>query len=211
MSTQSDSFSAFGQDEKGRRPQVQSYNSNMSGIYSHNNSNDGSKRLEISIFQGEEDDDWLHDSRSPSTSTRRGNVFSDGFPLRALLNIGTLFMLLCGILMLFAGYPLLQGLNIINNTDYYSHGSSNLGGTNASGQIPSLQELRLPSLIDSDTPDDVKSRTGFDGKKYSLVFSDEFNVDGRTFYPGDDPYWEAVDLWVSCERKTKGFESHLFY
>jgi beta-glucan synthesis-associated protein KRE6 len=26
------------------------------------------------------------------------------------------------------------------------------------------------------------------------VFSDEFNVDGRTFYPGDDPYWEAVDL-----------------
>ena len=27
-----------------------------------------------------------------------------------------------------------------------------------------------------------------------LVFSDEFNVDGRTFYPGDDPYWEAVDL-----------------
>lgn len=32
-----------------------------------------------------------------------------------------------------------------------------------------------------------------------LVFSDEFNQDGRTFYPGDDPYWEAVDLyyWVT--------------
>lgn len=31
-----------------------------------------------------------------------------------------------------------------------------------------------------------------------LVFSDEFNTDGRTFYPGEDPYWEAVDLhyWV---------------
>lgn len=47
-----------------------------------------------------------------------------------------------------------------------------------------------------------------------LVFSDEFNTDGRTFYPGgsfpsihssapnfiellfiDDPYWEAVDLY----------------
>lgn len=26
------------------------------------------------------------------------------------------------------------------------------------------------------------------------MFSDEFNVDGRTFYPGQDPYWEAVDL-----------------
>jgi hypothetical protein len=27
-----------------------------------------------------------------------------------------------------------------------------------------------------------------------LVWSDEFEVDGRSFYPGDDPYWEAVDL-----------------
>ncbi|KAJ7853544.1 glycoside hydrolase family 16 protein [Mycena olivaceomarginata] len=27
-----------------------------------------------------------------------------------------------------------------------------------------------------------------------LVFSDEFNTDGRTFYPGDDPFWEAEDL-----------------
>lgn len=27
-----------------------------------------------------------------------------------------------------------------------------------------------------------------------LVFSDEFNEEGRSFYPGDDPYWEAVDL-----------------
>ena len=47
---------------------------------------------------------------------------------------------------------------------------------------------------DTDTPDSAKSRTGFDGEQYELVFSDEFNVDGRTFYPGDDPYWEAVDL-----------------
>ena len=30
--------------------------------------------------------------------------------------------------------------------------------------------------------------------EWQLVFSDEFNQDGRTFYPGEDPYWEAVDL-----------------
>lgn len=28
-----------------------------------------------------------------------------------------------------------------------------------------------------------------------LVFSDEFNTEGRSFYPGDDPYWEAADLY----------------
>jgi len=27
-----------------------------------------------------------------------------------------------------------------------------------------------------------------------LVYSDEFNQEGRSFYPGDDPYWEAVDF-----------------
>jgi hypothetical protein len=37
-----------------------------------------------------------------------------------------------------------------------------------------------------------------DGTSYDLVFSDEFNVDGRSFYPGDDPYWEAVDLHYWC-------------
>ncbi len=30
--------------------------------------------------------------------------------------------------------------------------------------------------------------------EFVLVFSDEFNEEGRSFYPGDDPYWEAVDL-----------------
>ena len=34
----------------------------------------------------------------------------------------------------------------------------------------------------------------YTGQEMQLVFSDEFNVEGRTFYPGDDPYWEAVDL-----------------
>jgi beta-glucanase (GH16 family) len=42
----------------------------------------------------------------------------------------------------------------------------------------------MPDLIDTDTPQSARSRTGFDGQEYDLVFSDEFNVDGRTFYPG---------------------------
>jgi hypothetical protein len=50
-------------------------------------------------------------------------------------------------------------------------------------------------LIDLDTPSDAYTITSlYSGKEMKLVFSDEFNTDGRTFYPGDDPYWEAVDL-----------------
>lgn len=33
-----------------------------------------------------------------------------------------------------------------------------------------------------------------------LQFSDEFNTPGRTFYPGDDPYWTAMDLWYGVTR-----------
>jgi hypothetical protein len=55
--------------------------------------------------------------------------------------------------------------------------------------------FQLPDRIDRDTPKEAQSRVGFDGNEYELVFSDEFNQDGRTFYPGDDPFWEASELW----------------
>ncbi len=61
------------------------------------------------------------------------------------------------------------------------------------------------SPIDPETPKDVLLKTSRrDGEQWQLVFSDEFNTEGRSFYPGDDPYWEAVDLnyWVRlcCHR-----------
>ena len=59
---------------------------------------------------------------------------------------------------------------------------------------------------DTDTPDSAKSRTGFDGEQYELVFSDEFNVDGRTFYPGDDPFWEAVDIWYGSTADQEWYD-----
>ena len=52
-------------------------------------------------------------------------------------------------------------------------------------------------LIDIATPESAYTKSSFadPSQKWELVFSDEFNIDGRTFYPGDDPYWEAVDLY----------------
>lgn len=50
------------------------------------------------------------------------------------------------------------------------------------------------------------TRTGFDNEQYELVFSDEFNQDGRTFYPGDDPYWEAVDLWYGATGDVEWYD-----
>lgn len=64
----------------------------------------------------------------------------------------------------------------------------------------------MPELIDKDTPDSAKKRTGFDGEEYELVFSDEFETDGRTFWPGDDPYWEAVNLWYGATGDIEWYD-----
>jgi beta-glucan synthesis-associated protein KRE6 len=50
------------------------------------------------------------------------------------------------------------------------------------GQSPVL--IQIPDLIDTQTPKEAHTRTGFDGIEYNLVFSDEFNTPGRSFYPG---------------------------
>ncbi|KAK4703818.1 beta-glucan synthesis-associated protein KRE6, partial [Phenoliferia sp. Uapishka_3] len=52
------------------------------------------------------------------------------------------------------------------------------------------------AVIDPDTPTSAYTKTGIDNAKLKLVFSDEFNVEGRTFYTGEDPlhYWQTDDL-----------------
>ncbi|KIY71730.1 glycoside hydrolase family 16 protein [Cylindrobasidium torrendii FP15055 ss-10] len=131
-------------------------------------------------------DDALHNP-DPVRDAKLDRSFTF-FSSRGWLNVSALVILVAGLVTLFAGYPII---------DYYAradpdNGGYNLGGINGSGQVPDLPGL--PSLIDSDTPQSAYTRTGFDGKKYNLVFSDEFELDGRTFYPGEDPYWEAMDF-----------------
>ncbi|GAA6064087.1 hypothetical protein JCM10212_003445 [Sporobolomyces blumeae] len=132
-------------------------------------------------------DDKLH---NPSPSDKYvDHVSCTAFSLRGWLNVIAIVILVGGLLTLFAGYPIIQWAYSHQQSTY---GAYNIGGINASGQVPNIPGL--PSLIDKDTPSGALTRTGFDGEKYVLVFSDEFNVEGRTFWPGDDPFWEAVDL-----------------
>uniref|UniRef100_A0A8H7XZ25 GH16 domain-containing protein n=1 Tax=Psilocybe cubensis TaxID=181762 RepID=A0A8H7XZ25_PSICU len=127
-----------------------------------------------------EEDDALHEPDAKGG----GHIFTT----RGLINLGCLAVILLGLLALFVGYPLI--------TYFQRKGQSRLGGygTNASGQVPELPGNR--GLIDPDTPADVYFKPSAHNPKVTmqLVFSDEFNVEGRTFYPGEDPYWEAADL-----------------
>jgi len=136
-----------------------------------------------------EDDDFLHnpDPRRDRKNDQGGNIFT----YRGITNLGCLLILGVGIITLFAGYPL---ISYFTKRKLSSGGGFNFaGGFNASGQVPSFNSNY--ALIDKDTPKSALTKPDWQsGKDWTLVFSDEFNVEGRTFWPGDDPYWEAVNL-----------------
>ncbi|QRV91234.1 glycoside hydrolase family 16 protein [Ceratobasidium sp. AG-Ba] len=135
-----------------------------------------------------EPDDELH---NPDPARDRhydsGGTF---FTMRGIANLGCLAILTLGLLTLFAGYPLIVHFT---QKEMSTLGGYNLGGINATGQVPEIPGNF--GLIDRETPREAYTHKSLeDGTEWDLVFSDEFNTDGRTFYPGDDPYWEAVDL-----------------
>lgn len=104
------------------------------------------------------------------------------------MNLGCLFILAAALITLFAGFPILSWFL---KRSYDTLGGYNIGGINATGQVPQT----LFRLIDADTPESAMTYTSIeDGIEWQLVFSDEFETEGRSFYPGDDPFWEAVDL-----------------
>ncbi|KAI0068292.1 beta-glucan synthesis-associated [Artomyces pyxidatus] len=136
-----------------------------------------------------EPDDYLHnpDPRRDRKNDQGGTIFT----IRGATNLGCLAILSCGIIALFAGYPI---ISFFRRHTLSTLGGFNLGGTNSTGQVPKMAGNW--GLVDLETPDYAHTRVSFNDptKTLQLVWSDEFNTDGRTFYPGDDPYWEAVDL-----------------
>jgi hypothetical protein len=89
-----------------------------------------------------------------------------------------------------AGFPIISHFTSLQPSKLGAYG---LGGVNASGQVPQISGHFV--LVDPDTPQSALHYTSHNDKStWELVFSDEFNIPNRTFYPGDDAYWEAVDL-----------------
>ncbi|KAF9452398.1 glycoside hydrolase family 16 protein [Macrolepiota fuliginosa MF-IS2] len=122
-----------------------------------------------------------------SEAMKRRTVFSE----RGIRNCGCLLLLIAGVLALFIAWPVITE---VRKRPFSNNGAFNIGGINSSGQIPAIPGNW--GLIDLDTPKEAYTIPSWNdpSKPMQLIFSDEFNVDGRTFYPGDDPYWEAVDL-----------------
>ncbi|KPV74637.1 glycoside hydrolase family 16 protein [Rhodotorula graminis WP1] len=141
-------------------------------------------------------DDFLHDP-SPLVDAALDKRRWKRHTVPRIVDILSLVLVVIALLGVFLGWPVLR-FGILGSWGNPHSGARtdlgwNLGGINATGSVPLIPGL--PGLVDTDTPLEAYTRQGFfDGEVYNLVYSDEFNVDGRTFWPGDDPYWEAVDL-----------------
>lgn len=158
-------------------------------------------------FDGPDDDDYLHevtgDERSGKRSqTVRGNV-AYLFSPRGLGNLGCMAILVLGLVTLFAGYPIISSQ--MNNHATTWLGSYNIGGVNGSGQVPDV--IGHFGLIDPETPQEAYTHISFEtGETWDLVFSDEFNTDGRSFYDGDDPYWTAEDYHYHVTNNLEWYD-----
>lgn len=50
------------------------------------------------------------------------------------------------------------------------------------------------------------TRKDSNGKTQRLAFSDEFNEDGRTFYEGDEAYFQGVDIWYGVTQDMEWYD-----
>lgn len=125
-----------------------------------------------------------------------------------VLNALAVFLIVAALLFVFAGWPLMSHFS--EDPNRYNQ------GTNTTGQVPTLNLGSYGGMIDDDTPQSARTIRGMDGDEYHLVFSDEFErglrlmllkhgpgaegvftEEGRTFGPGDDPYW-CVHQHILC-------------
>ncbi|EEB07503.1 glucosidase [Schizosaccharomyces japonicus yFS275] len=163
-------------------------------------------RLEDSAFSGpfyrendfamsqdnQEEDDFLY--YPVASKALRKPLFAGS---EGVMQMFFLAFLAFGTGMLFIGLPILTytGHSLLSST------SDSL----TSNKFRLLSGIRT-SLIDPTTPLDAYTRTSFTGETLQLVFSDEFNDDGRSFYDGDDQFWEAVDIHYAATNDYEWYD-----
>ncbi|CAK5276442.1 unnamed protein product [Mycena citricolor] len=140
-----------------------------------------------------EPDDVLHNP-GPRGTINDKSPSDSLFTRRGFMNVGCLAILCLLIVGLFLGYPVASHFTRAKPSEAV-----------ATGPMTPIANFSSRGLIDVHTPQSAHQIYGYhdSSQALQLVFSDEFEVDGRSFYPGDDPYWEAVDFdyWSTGDKE----------
>ncbi|RMZ71946.1 glycoside hydrolase family 16 [Pyrenophora seminiperda CCB06] len=164
------------------------------------------------VCDQEEADDEMHMPRDDDDIKFRPSI-RDHFTKDNIASTIGLFVMISGLLFTFVGLPILSAVGIIDYNSSYGMPLSMFPNPSRAQPWATVNDRKYPllanmrtGLIDSDTPEDVKTRTGEFGDEYVLVFSDEFNDNGRTFYEGDDPYFYAPDIWYGATQDQEWYD-----
>lgn len=155
----------------------------------------GGTAVQYPTIDEKEEDDGIH---NPDPN----EVFRPSYK-KACLGILSILVIICGVFVLFIVWPVLQ------HTGYgrLDWGHSKDGYESLSNITYPILSAARTSLIDPDTPQYAMTRDSVLGsRKLKLVFSDEFNKDGRSFYENDDPFWQAVDLHYASTNDLEWYD-----
>lgn len=141
------------------------------------------------LIEEKEPDDYLHNPDPVADAIYDKNRFWYDLKNLDSKSVGGLIgfvALLVGCLALFVVFPVLTYSGLISPSvpesyEVLTHYS-----------YPLLSAIRT-NLVDPDTPEDALYTKTRLGELWKLTFSDEFNVEGRTFYEGDDQFFQGLD------------------
>lgn len=160
-----------------------------------------------------EDDDYMHNP-DPAEEARldrqRFIVDLKNMDKKSFGGWLGIFILLGGAIAVFVVLPALTFTGAVDHPKHRQPLSTSGTGSNTTMhaltnyQYPTLSAIRT-SLVDPDTPETAYTRKARDGSSWDLVFSDEFNAEGRTFYEGDDQFWTAPDIHYDATKDLEWY------
>lgn len=164
------------------------------------------------FFDPKEDDDDFHMPQWDDDIKLKPK-FKDHFTRDNIVSTFGMFLMLFGLITIFIVLPVISytGWSII---DYmYETPFDEIPRPWLEHDWYWVNDVRHPlmknirsGLIDPDTPESAMTRTSIAGETLKLVFSDEFNAQNRTFYPGDDPYWFGFDGWYGATQDLEWYD-----
>ncbi|ODQ77763.1 glycoside hydrolase family 16 protein [Babjeviella inositovora NRRL Y-12698] len=149
-----------------------------------------------------EEDDYLHNPDPIADAEYDKNRFKydmKHLDRRSLCGLLGFIVLALGALCLFVLYPVLTYSGVLDPWKPQSYVIL------SDYKYPTLAAIRT-LLVDPDTPTEYLTRTADDGSDWNLVFSDEFNAEGRTFYEGDDQFWYAPDFNYAATKDLEWYD-----
>lgn len=154
------------------------------------------------LMDEKEDDDYLHNPDPEEEARLDRQRFSLDFKhmdKRAFGGWSALAFLFAAIICVFVILPVLTYSNVINYTK-----PDDVIELLSPYKYPQLSAIRT-SLIDPDTPSSASTKKSTKGDTWQLVFSDEFMANGRTFYSGDDQFWESPDIHYAATEDLEWY------